>query len=378
MVVYLILFIVYFLFGIKDLQGETEYSFRKVLLLMTPMFLLAAFRSENIGNDTAAYKFAYEFLATHETLSEMLSASRMEDGYVFLMYLSSRIGFDYYQFQIFVSALIYLPWVFFIHRYSSKPGISIFLFAVLFMAGTMNVTRMQLALSILLFSLPFIENRRPILFGLVVASAFLFHHSSLVFSLMYPISVLRNSKAMTWIIVLSATAIAYLGASFFEAVTGTLGMYESYVDGRYFDEDRSKLGVYVDIMTQIVILIFFYLRGILTPFQYKETEDEYYDEEEGIKKNIDISYFCLMAFWITFALSIVGLTNNIMSRISGYFSLSLLLLLPIAFSSYESYQKRKEMFLIIGGSYLARWIVIMVLRPYWNHIVPYESFFALM
>lgn len=383
---YLIFILFYFVIGLWETGQESlplfnkspEPQYTKTALLMLPMFLVVAFRGEHVGSDTFTYVNMYSIAEAYEDYATALIESRLEPGYLYLTYFLSHHGFGYHVLQVIETAFIYFSWTVFFARYSSRVAVSVFFFALTTWLSTANVVRMHLAIAILLFALPYILNRKPWKFFLILLIASMFHKSAIVFGVMYPLCVINYNKYLTSLILIVSVVIAYMGATFFETVTETIGMYEEYVDGRYFDEDRSITGAVLKIGVQLVIFLYFTVRGILMPIQHPSDDEdlnEGQDEEEDDNYSINLSYFCVFAFWIMLALAIIGLSNNIMNRLSGYYSVVIMLLMPMAFDSYEDNVKRRLFYILISVSYIIQWSVIMIYRPHWNNVVPYVTFF---
>lgn len=375
MLLYLVIFFIYLILGIGNIKRGfvKEKSEKKKVwycfMLMSPMCLLTAFRSINVGNDTVTYSLMYSFLSDYHDYTYALKMSRLEPGYLFCSYNLNKIGVTYEWFQVIETIFIFYSWSKFFAKYSPRVIVSIFLFSVTIWFGTMNVVRMHLAIAILLYSIPYIASKQFLKFFIVLVMAMMFHYSAILFAILYPLSVIKYNKKTTYIILLCAVIISYLGASFFSLLTETTGMYESYTGGKYFSEDRNLTAVALGLGIQTVILIFLLLRGVLNPNQYD------YDEDGNVLRNkINISYFCFMSFWINYALSIVGISNNIMNRLSGYFSICLMLLIPWALESYRNRNSRMIVFILVSASYLTKLIVQLVLRPNWNCVIPYDTF----
>lgn len=79
-------------------------------------------------------------------------------------------------------------------RHSSNMALTMFLFVVTGIWGlSFYVLRQSVALAILLFSVRFVECRRPIVFLLLVLLAAQFHQTAYVFLLVYPLSFFRRA-----------------------------------------------------------------------------------------------------------------------------------------------------------------------------------------
>ena len=99
----------------------------------------------------------------------------------------------------------------------------------------MNVIRMYCAIAILIYAIPCVLKRRLGAFLLVVVLASLFHKSSFIFIVLYPLCIRKYNRVEHGFIIFSSIIIAYLGASFFEWLTTSLDLYEGYVNEERFD-----------------------------------------------------------------------------------------------------------------------------------------------
>lgn len=365
---YVILMLTYAILGLLELEGSLQIVRRKIyaFFLMLPMACLVGLRAENIGSDTINYVRAYEFIETYPSYELFLiDMGRMEPGYTHLSYFLSYYGFSYFQFQIVVAFFIFYSFWRFIVKYSPNISASCFIISIGTLYASMNVMRMELAVAILLFAIPYIQKRQWIRFLIVVFIAFLFHKSSMVFLIMYPLCVLKYNRKITTLIILSSVAIAFMGVTFFKFLTSELEMYESYTEGKYFSEDRSLVGVSIICLETFLTLLMFKWTGYFDEEQYVKLNDDK-------KDNVSFEYISRMAYWMVFALSIIGFSNNMMNRISGYFSIVTMIMIPCAILCVKSKDTQRLLYLLIVTIFITERITIWILRPNWNLVVPYE------
>ena len=358
----------YAILGLMELDRNMHIVRRKLyaFALMLPMACLVAFRSENIGDDTISYVRNYEAIEMIPSYQYfLLNMGRMEPGYTHLSYFLSHHGFSYFHFQIVISIFIFYSFWKFIVKYSPNISVSCFIISIGALYASMNVIRMELAVAILLFAIPYIQKRQWIRFLIVVFLAFLFHKSSIVFLIMYPLGVLKYNRKVTTLIILSSVAIAFMGMTFFQFLTSELEMYESYTSGEYFSEDRSLVGVSIICLETFLTLLMFKWTGYFDKNQYKSIDD-------STEKQISFAYISRMAYWLVFALSIIGFSNNIMNRVSGYFSVMTMIMIPYAILCVKSKNTQRLLYLLIVTIFIAERITIWTLRPSWNTVIPYE------
>lgn len=365
---YVVLMLTYAILGLLELEGSLQIVRRKIYAfsLILPMACLVAFRSVETGTDTNNYERAYGFieqLPSYEIF--LMNMGRMEPGYTHISYFLSHHGFSFFQFQIVVAIFIFYSFGRFIVKYSPNISISCFIISIGALYASMNVMRMELAIAILLFSIPYIQKKQWIRFLIVVYIAFLFHKSSLVFLIMYPLGVLKYNRKITTLIIISSVAIAFMGVTFFQFLTSELEMYENYMGGKYFSENRSLVGVGILFIKALMLLFLFRWTGYFDENQYESM-----DGDRG--KQISFAYISRMAYWLVFALSIIGFTNNIMERISEYFGIMTMIMIPYAIMCIKSKDSQRLIYLLIVTLFVVERITIWILRPNWNTVVPYE------
>ena len=168
------------------------------------------------------------------------------------------------------------------------------------------------------------------------------------------------------VILVSAVVIAFIGTPFFRFMTNLVGRYEGYLSTGYFDTSGA-LAIYVSFIISFAFVAYYtilrrYDRGI-----------KHY---EGDSLVISEQYIFYIMYFISFSFSIIGLRNQIMSRLSSYFSISALVLLPYALTASPNKSNQKIMHAVICTLLFAEFIIIMVYRPNWQGIIPYHTFFA--
>lgn len=371
MLYYLILLVIYFVLGFRELSYPVEknrgiYTF----LLLLPMFILAALRSLEIGNDTIVYYYAFEQIDEHMSFLQVVRQSRLESGYLLLCYCCCKLGLSFLGLQILVSFIIYAGLFYGLRKYSVNIAFCCFYFiASLRMGATMNIVRMFLAISVLIYATKFILERKFLRFCLLVAIACTFHKSAFVFFVMYPLCVIKKNRFVISGVVLSAIVIMYLGSTFFTWMTDTLDMYEGYVTEERF-ENMNMLAVTFTLLTTLAILFFAIYSQYFNMPQYEI-------KNNAFTKSITFEYFNQMAMYIVLAMSIIGLSNNIMSRIAGYFSIFNMFLLASCFNLVKSTYSKIALYVGFSLFYFAYFMIVLTYRSNWNHIVPYRFFFEL-
>lgn len=161
--------------GLPLLQ-RSKYRWGYLVVMGAACWLLASLRYVT-GFDYRFYESAFQAIAD----SGLGGADWSEPGYLLLNRAVSLLGGDYrgflFVFHFLLTALIF-TWI---GRYSSAPWLSVFLFLTLqTFALSLNFLRQALAAAIVIWTYPFLKNRRFLpACGLVLLAA-CFHRTALV------------------------------------------------------------------------------------------------------------------------------------------------------------------------------------------------------
>lgn len=355
---YVTLYILYFFIGLTEINKKGKSLGFLCFICLVPLFVLTAFRDFSVGNDTMPYYNTYLSIHMLYDLKQALLYSRMEPGYIFLNYLFSSFNIQYIYMQIFISAFIYYSLFRFLRKYSLNIGLSCMVYLGMRMfCGPMNVVRMWIALAVLLYALDYFLSREKYLANCLVVLATMFHYSALIFLFLNFIYKIKIKKKYIAVLMFSSLGIAAIGNTFFEVLTNSLGIYQGYLNSKYFNYD-DNIAVYITLLIDICLVGLFYFLTRGKPFVDSR----------------DISVFVYLVI-ISMCLDIIGLTNTIMSRISGYFYISWMVLLPLAVNHIRNGEKKLFIYSCLAIGFFLQFLVIMIYRPQWYGVVPYTWYF---
>lgn len=341
-----------------------------ILILVLPLFIIAAFRAPSVGNDTLNYLKSYTVVSQESFFSA--TQSRMEIGYVIYMRVIALFGFSYLGFQIITSAFTLFSISRFIYKYSNSAAFSFFVFMTIRMFfGMMNISRQYLAVAILLFSVEFIRDRKFIKFALLVLVASGFHFTAIIFLIAYPLVNLKLNAKKTILLIGAGIISGLLFDKMVQVFVSVTGRYAGYLEGGYFNFERN-----IAIYLNLAINLLFLLVAFITKYWSAGQSQKYSLVSNSMKKthNHRISdeqlwyTFCLL----TLILSIVGLNATILGRVETYFSVFLLAYIPSVIKHIKSKDLRAIVTLGIIAGLFASFVVVMVFRPYWTTVFPYQ------
>lgn len=190
MLLYILIYIVSF---ILILCPKNKYVF---IFFYFILLFIGGLRDLTVGTDTSNYYEIYRIIKYDPTGIEFVLGF-VEPGWVFLNYLCNHYS-DGYRYIIFIGVFLAIT-PFFIRvwkSYKSPFGAIFFYITLFFYYSSFNITRQMIAVSIIIFSLYYLEKEENKKFYLGVLAAIMFHYSSILcFS--FPL-LMKKMKLSIW------------------------------------------------------------------------------------------------------------------------------------------------------------------------------------
>ena len=195
---------------LKNTKPRYDYPPTKYLVLAAlPMFTMLALRGEMMGADTIVY--ARHFVQSIDvSLSQMIDTSRMEVGYLTFVKGLTYVTHSPMLYQVICATIYMIGFVSFSKQLRGTDGFLFFYFVStlgLFMFLFTGV-RQCLAISICLYSYQFMLKRKYWIVLLLIALAYTFHKSSLLFAVTLFVWN-RNLKWYGYLLYIIVVYIAY-------------------------------------------------------------------------------------------------------------------------------------------------------------------------
>lgn len=328
-----------------------------IFLSMLPLFILSAFRSLNVGNDTLNYYKAY-WRSFYES-SILNSSIRFETGYIALMKFVQYFHYDYIVLQILVALIIFVSVSLFLKAYSNNIIFSIYIFMTLnLFFQTMNISRQFIAISILVLSIKYVLNRNFVKFISMVFVASLFHSTAFIFIVIYPLNTINFAKVNKFFLFSVIPLITIFFDYFLNIYIKYFPKYEGYLSSDYFQSD-GNLAIYLNLIIYISIAIYAYVINK----KYKPLRT--------------ISGFESLAFKVSIlivVLGILGLKTTLVPRLIIYFSIFYIIYIPMLINRIDNKYIKVINTLLICTLLLLYFITIAYLRPNWTGVIPYEFY----
>lgn len=243
----------------------SNYDKNKVLFYITfPLFILfpsiiEGCRDWNLGSDMLGYgsQCFYDSLQYSNVGSFLSHLDSKEYGYHLLCYFCGKVGaINLYMFMAALIKMIMVALACLHFRKNTIPWMVVFGYMLFFYWYGFSLMRQSLALSICMYSLVFLQEKKYLLFLLFVFLGCLFHNSS-IFMFILPIMILMAKIKHRLLFLILGVCFVYLSAS---------TLFMSAATSIFFDE--SKVELYLDsgvasAKTNIVIMIAFCLAPYL-------------------------------------------------------------------------------------------------------------------
>ena len=306
------------------------------------LWFLTAFRSRAIGNDVENYLVYFQWFSNGP-----IDHPRVEIGYQLLNYFIWQISSDEHVFLIIMATIMYVGLGLYFYKFSNNLAFTLCLFFSCFFSIYTSILRQGMAMIVALYGYQLLKNKKRILAALVFLLATSFHTTAfLCFLLFLNFDILKK-----WWFVVGITAacvIASLSGIMKSVVNLVFPKYTHYFAGQY--AGSGWLAISVFLFTYIV----FYLLVSKSL------------DEDNKSDNVIATNFTLLLLLTAF-----GYAVNLFERAGEYF-----LLIGITELPNVLYGGKVKCFrfwlLMIGIFYLVLFILILIYRPGWNHLYPYE------
>lgn len=323
-------------YGSIEFKSTSNRS-RFIRLVTFLLILIATIRAPYIGADTTNYVSALEayknyswgYLFTHNVYPH-----DYEFGYRMFTKLCSVLGMNYTMFFFILALALYIPLLKFIEKKSPNSLVSVALYIGVFnYLYSLGINRQAIAVVLCILSTHYIEKKKVTSFVImVVATAFFFHSSAIMFLAVYPVSWFiynhKNKMTMIYIAIIALEAVFVIGGRYVAGIIlRILPTYIGYIGSIYATTSNS----YLMLAFFDIILI-----GCMCITHNKS--------DTNISINIYISclLICCLAQAASYSFAIMG-------RAVWYFSTFMIILIPfIVENIFEEKSKR-----IVYGIFVA-------------------------
>lgn len=266
------------------------------------------------------------------------------------------LGGDFYT-SVFIISIIFFMLVFLrIFEDSEYPWLSVFLlFGMIYFFAFMNAMRQFLAISILVYSIKYLEEKRDILFFIFLGIAIGLHHASAVFIVVYFITKLRCDFKIFILVTPLVYIVAYLGKNYIVAPLIVLMNYSDYV-GTSIAGFRTVGG----FLWQITLTI-------LACFAYRNVKATDEEHKYRVYFGIQLLSVWMYSFW-------GGINLNEMDRFFAYFQFPSIIFAPIVLKKIKI-SSLKNLIILLMVIYFSANMFVSIAFNNENETLPYETIF---
>lgn len=318
------------------------------------LFIVSSLRAEHIGADHLTYIGVYKRLGQYGFGKFFVN----EPFYAWLNVLAYFFTDNYIGLSIAVNCVIFFSLYIYFNRYVKDEFkfIVVYIFMLnpyMYIQSTFNILRQGCAMGILLFSIPYLIEKKWMKFALMVICAAQFHNISYVFLLLIGIRVISWNRKKIGTILLSATVVNLFmrNTNFLRGITRILG-YEGYLTYR---DSMFNFKFYVLVIFLIVSFFLIYYERLYT------------NEEEKVL--IDI-------YLISLSLLPVFILNAQLYRVYIVLAVISLPAVPYILNAFRLKTYNKEFFFLKAGyySYYMFMACIFFARMIMTHNTAYVPF----
>lgn len=332
-----------------------------LIFSMLALWMIASFRSYDIGSDTENYYRLFNTIRAIGYYKDM--TWRFETGYLFINYLVSLLTNNFTVFLIIVNTYMYFIYYKFIEKYSSDYLLSVLLFFT-FGAWSDSITILRLEIATTTFLLGFmltdkIRKRSIIIKFITIWLSFMVHRISLIFSFGFLLP--RNFNKKIYKYSLFATLIILI---FLPSILNLAGKIIPYFSETYLGPsstyiiDDIKLASFLKLTMSLLVFVLGY-------FYYKVGSDN--------SINVAIQ---LNMVWMSSLILLLSLRFNILDRCSNFYWTFSIVLIPNIIQYNVQLLRNKKiikiLIIVLGISYF---LITNILRPEWSSIYPYKFIF---
>lgn len=332
-------------------------TFLRISFLL--LALVAGVRNNTVGIDTFQYYKNFKVISNLSFLE--FGSMRYEYGFSLVCKLLSYISSNPQILILVTSIFTNFCVMRFLYLNSKNVAFSVYTYILLnYYFSYMNIMRQAIAIAIILLFFEYLKKDEKAKFIIGVILASLFHFSAIVCLSFLFLEKIKYKKSYKYIIVPVFLILFIFGRDLFLVIAQNSERFSIYI-GSEFDVSN-YFGALINFVVSILILFF----GIYINRFDKESIEKNENNKEWML------YFKLMICYAAFTL--LEMRVSIFNRITPYFSVYTLIWIP---NNLLKIKKAKDRFFtsfLIFVFLLLYCLIIMIYRPNWYGVVPYQIF----
>lgn len=304
--------------------------------------VMMTFRDASVGTDSENYLYYFKVIKNSDFLTALKVGTSfgLEIGFVILNKLIG-LFFNNIFYQFVMGCLAYIPMGIYIKRNSKNYVYSLLVFFCLGLVNqSFNITRQYIAISLLLYSMKYVENRDFNKFFLYVLLVSSIHKTALLFLIVYP---LYNKKKISNISVIIFVILIVTLLIFGGQIANFVNMF---IYSNYYGRRPADVGLSIFINFAILMAIFFF---------------------SNRNKERNTTFYIYMSS-IVILLNLLGIHIDLFNRIMLYFKIFYIISIPNMIKSINSY---RYLFSVSICILLSVFFIYVVFTTSMNGTIPY-------
>ncbi len=341
----ILLFTIIFIAYTGRLYGGRLGQFFSLVVITLSLSLFAGIRNETVGSDTHTYVSLFMRFNSFDDIWRT-----QEYAYNALVVIASSISNNYAALLILTALIVVSCYVLTILRLTKRYETALFLFITL---GSytffFNGARQGIAASICFFAIPWLLDRKPKQYFILIALAFLFHNTALVAVPLYFLAAPRIGLRQIFSVIVGAVVFSLFLSVF-------VGLAAELLDDKY--------AAYADASDGGggVTAAFLIIQGILLYLLRPNTL-----ECNGKYQRLLNIY--LIGFIPIIAAMVTNVNPSGLLRLHLYFSSTAILLWPMVFMSWKDSPKRA---LVSLSFFIFIFIYFLITVSTFSSLTPYK------
>lgn len=348
--------VVGFLFSFSK-QKEKGSKYFLVIFGCSLVFISTA-RHLSVGTDTANYAEILKFANGLSFQQAFQGTYGVDNGYLVYNKILLLLSSSPYFMMLINSLIITLGLVGFIHKNSKTPSEAVFVYITMYyFCVSLNIVRQFMVISLMLTAYECLKSKKYALFVMLSAFSIVIHKTAIIMVLASALFLFKPSykkMLMFFVFGVLATMFIYTNPNI---LMGLSDNYDRYLDTEYFSS--RQVGGTVIIWFAQLILFLYSLRIV------------YLNRDKiGTDERIEQIYTSSIMVILSVFISIIGTQISIVVRMSYYFDVYMIILLPLLINY------------IIKEKYIAKTVIYALLLLYFIYnlssggsgVVPYRFY----
>lgn len=302
--------------------GKSELLF---FLISVLVFIIIGFRARSIGADTINYLNKFDNINLSQSYSEFLTRNKIEPLFYYLNKILAIITGGRNQSIIIAEAFfVSMGFLTTIKKYSMDPFISLLAFiAFSVFSSSLCLLRQTIAMSICVYALKYVFEKKPLKFYFFILAAVSVHFSAIFFAIAYFVSVIMKCNRRNTTIFCMVSIAGYESVNILQYIVSTF-----FIRWKGYSVVETGAGGYISfiIFALITIMITLERKIIVNTYKYGAAL-------------INLNYVH-MGVWV------MRLVTRNVERITFYFVIAPILLLPSLFYALEIHYGKRVAFVV--------------------------------